>query len=510
MTAPKLATAARKSFLLLLANLFGSTLGFIATLVVARLMGAEALGTIGYIMGLTGIVGFISNLGYAQAHFRYAAGKDDIGDQVSTYTLIVVLLTLTQTIVLTIVPLVLQEIGHPMLNIPEEIMIYIAFSVGLALTSVARIFSVTYQAQEEAAKVSLALTLSSLAVALAQIGVAVTGLGIVALGIAYQGEAAIKLFILWVTAKGLPFGRPKRAIAGQYSRYTTPIAVRNVLDSVYGNADKILLEKLASTQQVGFYVGNLGTAAAINRISVAIMRIFFPRTVTDIEQGNLNAVRKRLTAVLRYLLLVIVPIVAVVAAYSETIVRLTLGPEFLPSAATLSVLAIQAVIQVIGFTYTHVILALEKHAYLIPINLISTIILLVSNVLLIPTHLFGLPLAGLGSTGAAISLTLATISKLVMQVWVTSRFANIGFPTSLLWFVVGGGIMVFILRLPLIWQSTPALWSIPVLFTISLGAFTGLMLLTKQVARSEIHLFIQTLNPGQMVGYIQGELRAKK
>ena len=503
---PTTATAARKSFLLLGANLFGSALGFLATFVIARAMGAEALGTIGYIMGLTGIVGFVSNLGYAQAHARYAAGRQDIGDQVSSYSAVVGLLTLVQIVALALVPWIAARLERPPLDNSTEWAIYLAFSVGLVLTSLTRIFSVTYQAQEEAAKVSLALALSGLAVAIAQISVALSGLGLIALGIAYQTEAAVKLVVLWLTSGKMSFGRPKSSIIKQYSRYTAPIAIRNILTSVYGNADKILLQQLGSTQQVGFYVGNLGTAAAINRLSLAAMRIFFPRTVADIDQGNLNAVRRRLSAVLRYLLFIAVPIIAIVIVYSEPIVWLTLGPEFLPSAQTLSILAVQAMVQMMVLTYTHIILALEKHAYFIPINLIAVMILLVSDALLIPSELFGLPLPGLGSAGAAIGLTLASISTLVMQIGVTNRFAQINFSLSLLWFAVGGGLMVIVLRLPLFWQADLNYWHMLILVPIGVAVFTSVMLFARQITPSELLLFVQTLDPRPMIDYVRREI----
>ncbi|MFQ6100780.1 MAG: oligosaccharide flippase family protein [Anaerolineae bacterium] len=500
--------AARKSFLLFLANIFGSGLGFIATYVVAHRMGAEALGTIGYVMGLTGITAFISNVGFSQAHFRYAAGQKDIGDLVSTYGVIITILTLIQILALATMPWATRWLGNAWLNTQEEWILYVTFSIGLLLTSGTRLFSVTHQAQEAAAKVSLALALGSLTVAIAQIGVAVAGLGVVALGIAYQVEPAVKLLVLWLTSKGMPYGRPRRSIVVRYTRYTAPIALRSMLNGIYGNVDKIQLQQLGGTQQVGFYTGNLGTAAAINRISMATMRIFFPRTVADVEQGQLTSARRRLNTVLRYLLLLVIPMIAIVAAYSHLIVRLTLGPDFLPSASTLSVLAIQAVVQMIAMPYTNMILALEKHAYLIPASLLSVGILVLGNTFLIPTEIFGLPAAGLGSTGAAMALTLAAVGSLAMQMGVTARFAKIGFPISLLWFAIGGGVMFAILRIPSLGGGDVTLLQIPPLITIGIVAFVGLMLLTHQLSTSELRLFVQAINPVHMIRYVHAELNS--
>jgi O-antigen/teichoic acid export membrane protein len=47
---------ARKSLLLFATHLTNSLLGFASTFVVARLMGPEILGTVGYLLGLIGLV----------------------------------------------------------------------------------------------------------------------------------------------------------------------------------------------------------------------------------------------------------------------------------------------------------------------------------------------------------------------------------------------------------------------------------------------------------------------
>src|SRR5882724_2186292 len=67
----------RKSLLLLGTTWFGSALGMVVSILIARTLGPEAVGSIGYTIGLVGLVAAALLPGFGQAHLkRLAEGQD--------------------------------------------------------------------------------------------------------------------------------------------------------------------------------------------------------------------------------------------------------------------------------------------------------------------------------------------------------------------------------------------------------------------------------------------------
>jgi O-antigen/teichoic acid export membrane protein len=381
-----------------------------------------------------------------------------------------------------------------------------AFAAGLLATSTTRLFSTTYYAQEKVAKVGVALFTASLALALAKIGVAAMGLGVVALGIAYQAEPLAKLLVLGLVWRGTSFGTPRRGIARQYARYAAPLAAQRGLNTLSGNVDKVLLEWLSDTQQVGFYTANLGTSGAMFRLSTAATRVFFPRTVADAERGDLLSAGRRLHAVVRYLLLLGVPAVVLVVAFSQEIVQITLGPEFANSASTLSILILHGLCRMMTAPYSSMLMALDKQAYLLPLRAVSLLVLVVGQLVLVSAGVFGLPGAGLGSAGAAVALLLSALAELAMHIVYTARFGGSRPPGSLLWFIAGGFLMFAVIWYPAASGLVTSL-VVKALLAVAAGAgFLALMVAVRQISKDELGMMIQAINPVHLFRYAHGEL----
>src|SRR6185436_4577904 len=69
----------KKSLLLVAANWTGTALGFLAAVLVARRLGPEAVGALGYGFGLIGVVAAVLLPGFAQAHTKRVAERRDLG-----------------------------------------------------------------------------------------------------------------------------------------------------------------------------------------------------------------------------------------------------------------------------------------------------------------------------------------------------------------------------------------------------------------------------------------------
>ena len=74
----------RKSLLLLASTWSGSALGMIVSVLIARVLGPAALGTIGFSTGLVGLLMAALLPGFAQAHLKRLSEGQDAGRCIGT------------------------------------------------------------------------------------------------------------------------------------------------------------------------------------------------------------------------------------------------------------------------------------------------------------------------------------------------------------------------------------------------------------------------------------------
>lgn len=500
-------SSARKSLLLFTSSMGNSLLGFISTIIVARRMGPEVLGIIGYLLGLTGLIALFSDLGFSMAHRKRASERNDIGDLIGTYGLISLILSLAIAACVITVPWIGKYAGISLFSSSEQRTAYYIISAILVLNVLSRPMTVTFEARQELAKSSVCSSLSSFVSAVAKIVVAWANLGLIELAIAFLLESATLLVTAIFFFRNYPVRWPVQSQFLDYARYASPVAVNSVLASIYSNADRVILRTYAGEVQVGYYISVLGIIDGMGKITGAAMAAFFPRTSRDAVSGDLKRIRERLFAAQKYLLLVTIPIVVMVVCFSSLIVLLTLGKQFLGAVPVLSILAVGTLLTAIIQPYSLTIYAIEKHASLIYVNLISTGVMLATDLILVPAQLFGIRMFGLGATGAAIGVLSSYLVSGTLQIWITRQHTGIGFWSPMIWYWLAGMAMYITIRL-IQSLSGGSLW---IALTLGNGlgiiAFWGLLTLLKQVTWDDVMFFVDVFNPRKMVSYAISELK---
>ncbi len=500
-------SSARKSLLLYLTAMGNSLIGFVSTFVVAHLMGPGVLGTVGFLLGLLGLISLFSDLGFSMAHRKRASEGDDIADLIGTYTAISLVLALLVVVSVVAVPRISEYFGKNLFNSSDERVAYYILSTTFVLNVLNRPMTVTFQARQELAKVSVCLSLPSLVSAVAKIIVAFSGFGLVGLAVAFLLEPLTQTVTALVLFRSYPVGRPSWARALDYASYASPVAVNSILASVYGSADRVILGNFAGEVQVGYYVGVLGVTYIVGKVAGAAMGVFFPRTSRDVARGELKRVRERLFAAQKYLMIVIIPMVVLVICFSSFIVHITLGRQFLPSARVLQVMAAGTLFRALTQPYSMLIYAVEEHASLIYINLLSCGTMVVASLILVPTELLGREMFGLGALGTSLGMLLSCLVGLVLHMRVASRRAGVGFWVNTIWYLLAGIAMYAVI------QVTESLSGGSLWITLTLGSalglasFVGFLALVREVNRTDLDFFMDMIDPRKMVSYTVSELK---
>ena len=184
-----------------------------------------------------------------------------------------------------------------------------------------------------------------------------------------------------------------------------------VFAAIRQNVDILILAKMMGEREVGFYsaasklvhIGALGISFYIMAVQPIIFRLF----ISSIRKFEIVCVES-----MRYLLIMILPIIAVSIILGDRVVVLIFGKEFLPSAYVLSILIWLLILTGFNQIYANALVASNHQK----VNLIGNIISMIANVCL---NLLLIP--KLSFIGAGIASVVSALVILIYQNRFVSR-----------------------------------------------------------------------------------------
>jgi O-antigen/teichoic acid export membrane protein len=477
-----------------------------ATYFVAHELGAEVLGTLGYFLGFLGVLAFISDLGLHRAFLkRSAEDPRETGAYVSAFCVLKVFLTLALLGASVLAPLVDPRLGLALAS-PDVRSAYwfiVAFYVANSLLAVPVL---TFTARREAARMMLVTVGGQAVSCMGKIIVALGHLGMTLLAGAYALQTVVGLALGAASLRHIAIRRPRRRHLASLLEYSGPVLLVTCLLYIVQNVDRVFLERWAGARDVGYYAAVTGLLALMQRLSLAAINLFFPQAAEDAGRGEWSELGRRLRVVVRYALMMTVPLAAVVIGLSDIIVQLYLGSAFEPSAHVLAVLALNPVMLALFEPYNTVVYAVERHGRLVAVTFLGLATMVAVDMMLIPTELGGYPLAGLGALGAAVGAVTSQAVTGACQVVIATRATDI----SPYWrggrqLLAGAAMLVTIL---LVRAALPdGLAGAVAASAAGTALFCGILFLSREVGAADLRRAGDLLNPAKMAEYIKTELR---
>jgi len=208
------------------------------------------------------------------------------------------------------------------------------------------------------------------------------------------------LLALWIVVRF--FGRsavgllgPGGGRAGVLARYAAPLFVTNSAYTLYSQVDILLIGALLGTSAVGFFAAPLRLAIPLGYVGQAVANSVAPRQART-ARGEAGVAA--FEASLRWLVIFQAALLAPLIVWTEPIVRLLLGPEFLDSVGVLRLLSLYIFLRGLGPLITTTVNYLGQAARRIPIVVTALVINVVIDLILLPR---------IGVVGAAIGTGVA-------------------------------------------------------------------------------------------------------
>lgn len=234
--------------------------------------------------------------------------------------------------------------------------------------------------------------------------------------------AGIVLFIVLLRRyNNLVFGRAE-SVDEKVLSYIGLVTIAGLSGIIYANIDSIMIGYLLTPTDVGYYKAAYTIVFAIAGL-LSIGNVFLP-IFTQLEGKNLNLVLNRLA---KYTSVVIFPLVFILLYFSEEIIRVIYGAEYLNATSAMFLLSFVLIPSAFGYLGL-VFLAKELPQYPAYIKILSMILNVILNYFLI---------LAMGIKGAALATVISRFFSEISIIILLHKILklNVSFNTALKTFI---------------------------------------------------------------------------
>ncbi len=414
---------ARKSLLLLGSTWGGAALGMLVSILVGRVLGPAALGSLGFSTGVVGLVMAALLPGFAQAHLKRLAEGQDAGRCVGT--MLAIQLALHAVLVAAV--LVLWSV-QGIFTRSDLALVFLALLGAQVATNFADIFLKVMVAREWVVPHAIILLAARLLRLLATVAVLSAAPSLIAVALTFVVEPVLSgLAAAVVLARRYRVAprAPTRASLDAYWSYARPFLVTTPLALFQDSIDRVAVGAWAGLTAAGHYQIARALWEALSGVIAAPATFLFTRLsalyARRSEAGDREA-REFFFHALDKLLFLTVPLAFAFWAFAEPGITLLYGPAFRPAALPLRILVLAAVVANIVNPYTFIVMALYRAGRFVPVNLLRVVAYAIVLVALVPPQPLIDGWAGLwpGPPGAA----AARLFLVLFPCWIYVRWTR--------------------------------------------------------------------------------------
>ncbi len=507
-----------RAALSVLNNVIGAVLGTTALVFIAKNMGPNVMGVLGYSMASIGVLSFLSDFGAGSVHRMLIKSGEDIGKCVGAYAAIrLVLLGVFAGITLLLIQLwrmgTLDGASSGEQVVVESFEVFLVYYV---LLGVSQIATHTFDATDAVAKVYLPSIVELVVRVSFIIYVASTALGRGEDGAAWLASGYV-LGILVAAAlsaallSNVKMSRPDRAILAKYVRSLAPVFVVSMIIILELYLDKVFVGYFWGDYQVGLYFGVQRMAIFVSVFSLAIATMILPSVTTYYSRKDVAASWDVVNQAERYVSLVVIPTAAFYLTWGSEILRVFLTSTFATAVNTMYILVVSSTLVALVLPLRSAIVGVGSSRTLFWVGAGAVLIQVILMLLLVPDELFGLKTAGMKATGAAMALLASSVYSfftLRYMAWKTAKIVpNARSFRHLVSAVFMIGVM-YVVRYLFI-PSIDGL-ALILLAAVGVGAYALTAYMMGELEPSDYRYFRSMVNPQGTYQYVVNELLGRR
>jgi len=503
----------QKSLSLLVGAWLAAFLNLLMGMFVARVLGPAAVGSLGFSLGLSGLVMAALVPGFSQAHMKRVADGVDPGLCASTFGLIKLVLYAPLLILIFAVP---RSRGFLFETETLETVFVLLFA-GRVLSSFSEVFTLILVARERVIQQSVALLAARGVRLLATVAVLVWAPEITLIAATFLLEGFVELVGSMLAVRlslGIRLRWPTASVIRSYWVYARPLLVSVPFGMFQDSIDRVVVKQWAGLSVAGYYHVARGFWELLGALNAYPAMLLFTR-MSGLFAAR-SPERDREARALFYsgmdkLLFVATPVGLVLWLATRPIIATFFGTAFLPAAVAVHVFVLANLAATLTNNYTQVLYAVEAHGRLVPVVPPRAALYFVLLMVLVPAEpLAGwIPTLGLGAAGAALGRLFLVLFPAWMYVAWTREVAGVTF-FARSWLYVAGFAAGVISGTAAAWLAysigMPAMVSEPAAVVSGLAAYAALLGALHPELPGTLRYCLDLVSPRGIRGFVSREI----
>jgi len=395
---------AQKLILSYSSKIFVQFIRIAASIVVARIAGPTVLGTVAFGLAFVSILSFLGDLGTGTAHIKLVSEGQDLSKCVATFSVIKIILTCFYSLIVLSVFLFQKYIFNVKFeSTTHEYVIFIMLGAAI-IDQLLLIPKTTFTARTEQAKKDIPDFTRTIIYQILRVIVVLLGYKAIALALGNLISAILIAPFIFYLFRNYPKGKFNKELAIKYFKISLPILVIGMSTKIGLYIDKVSLQYFTNSTQVGFYSAGYRIGSFVLMIANSVGLLFFPYFSKAAYDKDFKYIKNTIDKFERFSFIFIMPGIIFLSLYSDVIIRVVLGTQYLPSIPIMAVINLAMFLMVLNMPYGDVIMGMGFFKLAAIINLINLIVFS-CLILILPNP----KLLNLGSLGVAISVLLSNL-----------------------------------------------------------------------------------------------------
>jgi O-antigen/teichoic acid export membrane protein len=391
-------------------------LQLLGMLIVARLLGPSVMGTVAFGLAFVSMFLFISDFGLGVAHIKLISeGQDEAKCNGTFVRLKSMLVGLYFVVVLSFYLVQKYIFGVTFESVEHEYVIL----VYLVITSLGQIYSIsttTFAAKTEQAKQDIPNILQIFVYQILRVVAAFLGYKALAQSLSNLTAVLIVLPVYLYLFRGTPVGKFDKTLAKLYFSLSIPAFIALFTQTVIYSTDRVILQYLTNSEEVGYYSAGLNISQFIKLIESSAGLLFFPffsKNIAEREYEKLNSSVRKFE---RFNLSFVLPIVFYIVIFANFVVSIALGNKFIKTPPILAIAILAMFTSIINLPYIDSIAGKGLFKLSATICVFGMLVFLMMSFLLVSPYFFNLK--GIGIT---LSLLTTNIFSGILFMYYTKK-----------------------------------------------------------------------------------------
>lgn len=375
---------------LMFSQIITSICAFVWTILIARYLGVSDYGILNFAISLTGIAGIIMDLGISTHIIRHIATDFDssskyLGNAIPLKSIFSII-----SFLIVLIALILMK--HDLLTIQ----ITLLFTIERIFASITGLLNGSLQAVEEGKYQAIGnILLNSLLLIFVLITITFN-FGLYGITVSYVLANFIVVISQYIAVKKR-LSKPKLEFDKEFCKKITiasiPFALTSFFSLVISSIDMVMLTNLVSSYANGIYSVAYKLTSIFVTISGVYSTVIFP-VMSRFFNDEKNLLIISFEKSVKYLMLIFIPLSFAVMVYSQDIVVMFFGKEYITASSALSILMWTVALTILCGTCANLLNASHKEKYVTLILMASATLNTILNLFIIPKYSY---------TGAALT-----------------------------------------------------------------------------------------------------------